>query len=97
MVTLRTSDLTREAEAEEHTEGRVAHFIENQTAKVPSDLFLWAAIGAMGYSAYAYYRGNQEQSAFVGQWAPSFLLLGIYNKLVKQQGSDSTDRSHKRR
>jgi hypothetical protein len=23
-----------------------------------------------------------------GQWAPSFLILGFYNKLVKQLGSD---------
>jgi hypothetical protein len=26
---------------------------------------------------------------FVGQWAAPFLLLGIYNKLVKQQGHDA--------
>jgi len=25
----------------------------------------------------------------VGQWAPTFLVLGIYNKLVKQLGSDA--------
>jgi len=28
----------------------------------------------------------------VGQWAAPFLLLGIYNKMVKQHGSDSTAR-----
>jgi hypothetical protein len=27
----------------------------------------------------------------VGQWAPTLLVLGIYNKLVKQHGSDFTD------
>jgi hypothetical protein len=27
----------------------------------------------------------------VGQWAPTFLILGVYNKLVKQLGSDSRD------
>jgi hypothetical protein len=26
---------------------------------------------------------------FVGQWAPAFLILGVYNKLVKQHGSDA--------
>ena len=25
---------------------------------------------------------------FVGQWAPTFLILGLYNKLVKLLGSD---------
>ena len=28
---------------------------------------------------------------FVGQWAPTLLILGLYNKLVKQHGSDFTD------
>ena len=31
----------------EHKEGKVARAIEEQTAKLPSDTFLWAAIGAM--------------------------------------------------
>ena len=26
---------------------------------------------------------------FIGQWAAPFLILGIYNKLVKQHGSDA--------
>lgn len=25
---------------------------------------------------------------FVGQWAPTLLLLGVYNKIVKVAGSD---------
>lgn len=78
----------REPSPREHTEGRIAHVIENQTAKLPSDVFLWAAIGSMVWSATAYLRGHKEQSLFVGQWAPSLLLFGIYNKLVKQGGSD---------
>jgi hypothetical protein len=31
---------------------------------------------------------NGQLSLFIGQWAPTFLLLGIYNKLVKVAGSD---------
>ncbi len=27
-------------------------------------------------------------SLFVGQWAPTLLILGLYNKLVKQLGHD---------
>jgi hypothetical protein len=75
----------------EHTEGTVARAIETQTAKVPSDAFLWAAIGSMAASATLHLMGNKETSVFVGQWAPSFLILGLYNKLVKQLGSDSLD------
>jgi hypothetical protein len=35
---------------------------------------------------------QQAASLFVGQWAPTLLILGVYNKLVKQLGSDSIDR-----
>jgi hypothetical protein len=32
--------------------------------------------------------GNEEKSHFVGQWVAPFLLLGVYNKIVKVAGSD---------
>jgi hypothetical protein len=35
---------------QDHSEGKVARTIEEQTAKLPSDLFLWAAIGSMATS-----------------------------------------------
>ena len=35
----------------EHREGKVAKAIEKQTAKLPSDLFLWAALGSMAAAA----------------------------------------------
>ncbi|MBT1706444.1 hypothetical protein KK060_24410 [Fulvivirgaceae bacterium PWU20] len=69
-------------------EGKVARAIEEQTAKLPSDLFLWAAVGAMAASLSLKLMKNDHISLFVGQWAPSFLLLGIYNKLVKLEGHD---------
>ena len=75
-------------EAQQHSEGIVARTIEEQTAKLPSDLFLWAALGAIGVAAYLEFTGNEEKSRFVGQWVSPFLLLGVYNKLVKLAGSD---------
>lgn len=75
-------------EAAQQTEGALARTIEKQTAKLPSDLFLWAAIGAIGFSAYLQFTGNEEKSRFVGQWVSPFLLFGVYNKLVKVAGSD---------
>ena len=76
------------SEAEEHSEGPLARAIEEQTAKLPSDTFLWLAIGSMIVSATMQLAGKKHGSVFVGQWAPSFLLFGVYNKLVKQLGSD---------
>ncbi len=69
-------------------EGRVAKAIESQTAKLPSDTFLWAAVAAMTTSATLQIMGNKQASVFVGQWAPTLLILGLYNKLVKVAGSD---------
>lgn len=78
-------------EREQHSEGRVARAIEEQTAKLPSDTFLWIAIGSMATSATLQLMGNKQASIFVGQWAPTLLILGLYNKLVKQLGSDRTE------
>ena len=77
-------------EAQEHSEGTVARFIEEQTAKLPSDLFLWAAGGSIVGSLALHLTGREHESLFVGQWAPTFLILGLYNKLVKVAGSDRT-------
>ena len=75
-------------EAAEQTEGTVARTIEEQTAKLPSDLFLWAAGASILGSLVLQCSGRKEESNFVGQWAPTFLILGLYNKLVKVAGSD---------
>jgi hypothetical protein len=72
----------------EHREGTVARTIEQQTAKLPSDMFLWAALGSIGVSLAFELTGHEKKANFVGHWAPTFLILGLYNKLVKLQGSD---------
>src|SRR3954453_6194617 len=79
------------ASHQDHTEGQVARTIEQQTAKLPSDTFLWAAVASMVTSATFQLMGKRHVSVFIGQWAPTFLIFGLYNKLVKQHGSDYTD------
>lgn len=71
-----------------HQEGPVAKAIEEQTAKLPSDLFLWSAIGAITLSLALRIAGKKSASLFVGQWPAPFLILGLYNKLVKLEGHD---------
>jgi len=75
-------------EAQQHSEGMVARTIEQQTAKLPSDVFLWAAGASIAGSLILQCSGRREESLFIGQWAPTFLILGLYNKLVKVAGSD---------
>ncbi len=73
---------------EEHREGPLARSIEQQTAKLPSDIWLWAAFGSIAGSLTFQTMGKANSALFVGQWAPTFLLLGLYNKLVKLHGSE---------
>ena len=75
-------------EAQQHSEGVVARTIEHYTAQLPSDTFLWAAVGSMGASLLLQCMGRQHASLFVGQWAPTLLIMGLYNKIVKVAGSD---------
>jgi len=72
----------------EHSEGPVARIIEEQTAKLPSDLFLWTAGAAIATSLVLQIVGRKPKSLFVGQWVAPFLLLGLYNKLVKLEGHE---------
>lgn len=89
MVPKNTVQSFRETpDAAEHTEGVVARTIENQTAKLPSDTFLWLAVSAMGASLMLHFTGRKAESLFVGQWPAAFLLFGVYNKIVKVAGSD---------
>ena len=76
---------------ENFEEGPVARTIEQQTAKLPSDIFLWAALASIATSLVLQILDRKHNALFVGQWAPTFLLLGIYNKVVKQLGSDRRD------
>lgn len=78
------------AEAQMHSEGTVARAIEEQTARLPSDTFLWAAVSAMGLSLAMQLSGRKHAGLFIGQWAAPFLLFGVYNKMVKVSGSDRT-------
>ncbi len=75
-------------EAHDHSEGIVARTIEEQTAKLPSDVWLWAALGSMGVALFLRMNDRKDESLFVGQWAAPFLLVGVYNKLIKIGGSD---------
>jgi hypothetical protein len=72
-------------------EGRVAKSIESKTARLPSDVFLWTALGSMACSLVLALTGKQKTANFVGQWVPTLLIFGLYNKIVKVAGHDRMD------
>jgi hypothetical protein len=83
---------TKSIASKDHKEGIVAKTIENQTAKIPSDAYLWASFACIGISLTLKLLGKNHNALFVGQWAAPFLLMGIYNKIVKVEGHDKEDK-----
>ncbi len=77
----------------ESTEDSVTGSIEKVTSKAPSTVFLGMAIGSMAASLTLKIMGKDDWALFVGQWAAPFLIMGNYNKMVKQHGSDSLSRA----
>ena len=71
----------------EHAEGSFTRLIEQQTAKVPSDVFLFSALAAMGLSLGLELKGHSRWALFVGMWPGPLLTMGVYNKLLKVWGT----------
>jgi hypothetical protein len=57
--------------------------VEEMTKRLPSMSFLGLAIGAMAVSATLMVLNRKTWANFIGQWAPTILILGTYNKIVK--------------
>lgn len=73
---------------EDHKEGTFTRKIEDQTAKLPSTFYLSLAIGAMAVSLGLKLSKQRHSSLFMGQWVAPLLIMGIYNKIVKVDGSN---------
>ena len=69
-------------------EGGLTTLIEQQTAKLPSSFWLTLGLGAMVGSWLILMGGRRNLANFVGQWVPTLLIIGLYNKLVKLEGHD---------
>jgi hypothetical protein len=65
--------------------GNVTQYIETQTGKMPWVSFLGLSVVSMVASAtiVATRKKDKDYGSFVGLWAPCFMLLGVYNKLVQ--------------
>jgi len=74
-------------------EDQVSSYLEGQSAKLPSSFYLGAALASMAASLAFKAAGKEHLALFVGQWAAPFLIIGTYNKMVKQHGSDQGQRA----
>ncbi len=74
-------------------EGGLTKAVESYTAQVPSLVYLGLAVGSMVVSAsLAGFSQRKTIANFIGLWVPTIMLVGIYNKLVKLEGSDRFSR-----
>ncbi len=85
---INVSNTNEGVRAGEYSEGRITKRIENITSKIPSATFLTLAMASVALAAALRLLGRKDDSQFVGQWVPTILTLGLYNKLVKLQGSE---------
>ncbi len=53
------------------------------TDQVPEEVWYWAALGSIIVSAGLFLTGRRDWSIFVGQWPPTFLLFGLFHKLLR--------------
>jgi hypothetical protein len=90
-MTQHMNDLQERTGESEPREDEVTKGLERYTAAIPPSAFLAAAVGAIGVSLLAQLGGRGKWGNFVAQWAPTLLLMGVYNKLVKVGGHDQAD------
>ena len=76
------------ADSKKREEGKTTRWIEQTTAAIPSGTFLVLAGGAMVGALALKLLGRHTTANFVGEWVPTILLLGLYNKIVKVLGSE---------
>ena len=74
------------------TEDQFSKTIEKYTAAIPSSGYLAVAVGAMAASLGLQLVGQGKWGNFIAQWVPTWLVIGLYNKIVKLEGHDHADR-----
>jgi hypothetical protein len=83
---------TGQSQRPSKTEDEFTKTVEDYTAAIPSSAFLGVAVGAMALSLALQIGGQGKWGNFIAQWVPTWLVIGLYNKLVKLEGHDQSDR-----
>src|SRR5918993_2850883 len=79
---------TEQSQRPNRTEDQFTKTVEEYTAAIPSSAFLGVAISAMALSLALQIGGQGKWGNFIAQWVPTWLVIGLYNKLVKLEGHD---------
>ena len=60
--------------------------IGSYRAAIPPSGYLAVAIAAIGLSLAYQLSGRGKWGNFIAEWVPTWLIIGLYNKLVKLEG-----------
>lgn len=78
-----TTNAKDRSDEKHRTEGKAMRAIEHTAASIPSSTFLVLAGGAIAGSIALKAMGRTESANFVGEWVPTILMLGLYNKIAR--------------
>jgi hypothetical protein len=53
------------------------------TDNIPEETWYWLALGSIGLSAILKISKKDNLAIFVGQWPPTFILFGLYHRLIR--------------
>ncbi|MDQ6659495.1 MAG: hypothetical protein M3Z24_00855 [Chloroflexota bacterium] len=71
------------ASAAKDTTQKVQQQYFRVTDQEPEEVWYWAALGSIIASATLFVMGKRDWSIFVGQWPPTFLLFGLFHKVLR--------------
>jgi hypothetical protein len=55
------------------------------TDAIPEEVWYWSAVNSILISAALFASNRLDWSLFVGQWPSTFLLFGLYHKLLRSR------------
>lgn len=53
------------------------------TDNIPEETWYWLALGSIGLSALLKITKHENMAIFIGQWPPTFILFGLYHRLIR--------------
>lgn len=68
----------------EATQEQVFGFLSS----IPSETYIYAMLASIVGSAFLYLTGRRHTALFVGEWAPTFLAMGLFYKLLHPTGEN---------
>ena len=74
--------------APEAAQQDVFHFLST----IPSAAFIYAMLASVLASAVLYLMGRRHTALFIGEWAPTFVAIGLFYKFLRPSGRNVGER-----